>query len=136
MPIDERLQRAIEAIHFPAGWVHLGTIGKSGEPHVTPVMMAIIDGELIFSITGKQKKKNLERDPRVCVELAGAGNHAHVVIWGTMTLSDDTAAQILWDRLIVAAFGESGLEKRRRTLSPGATSLAVLTPTRWRIAGF
>ncbi len=39
--MDPKLRAAIEALHDPAGWVHLATIGHDGGPHVTPMMMGL-----------------------------------------------------------------------------------------------
>ena len=62
--MDPTLHAAIETLHDPASWVHLSTIDHDGGPHVTPMMMGLTDSHLLFSLTGKQKVRNLERDPR------------------------------------------------------------------------
>ena len=131
--MDPELLTALRTIHKPSEWVHLGTIGKGGEPHVAPVMMVIRDDVLLFSLTGKQKKRNLERDPRACASLARENVMSHVIVWGTMTLHHDDEAQQLWDWMITEAFGAQGLEKRRRPLSLEGTSLGIFRPTHHRI---
>lgn len=68
--MDSRLLSAINTLHAPAEWVHLATIGRDGGPHVTPMMMGLRDPFLLFSLTGKQKVRDLERDPRLCGHLA------------------------------------------------------------------
>jgi len=103
-------------VHAADGWVSLGTVGKGGWPHVTPVMMGVRDDCLLFSLTGKQKKRNIERDPRVCVSLSRSIDLAHVIVWGEMQLRHDAEAQGLWDDLISGAFGAEGLAARRRIL--------------------
>ena len=125
--MDQVLKDAIQAIHAPDGWVHLATVGPDGGPHVTPMMMGLHDVGLLFGITGKQKKRNVERDPRACVAISKPGELAHVMVWGTMELRHDSQAQTMWDGLIQGAFGEAGLAER--------TSLGVLTPIRHRIYG-
>ncbi len=130
-----RLAAAIRAIHAPDDWVHLATIGPDGGPHVTPMMMGIGPDGLLFSLTGKQKKRNLERDPRACVSIARPGALSHVIVWGTLALRHDAEAQQLWEDLIRGAFGEAGLAQRSRELSIEGTSLGVLTPKRQRIYG-
>ena len=57
--MDKKLIQAIKKIHEPDGWVHFSTIGPDGGPHVTPLMMGIHEEGLLFSFTGKQKKRNL-----------------------------------------------------------------------------
>jgi len=133
--MDRALVDAIRKIHPADGWVHLATVGPDGGPHVTPVMMGIGEEGLLFSVTGKQKKRNIERDPRVCVSMSVPEVYGHVVVWGAIVLRHDDAAQAIWEDLIRGAFGEAGLEQRRRRLSPEQTSLGVMTPTRHRIFG-
>ena len=134
-PMDPDLKQAIKAIHPVDGWVHLGTLGPDGGPHVSPMMMGVSGQHLIFSITGQQKKRNIERDARACVSLCQPGTMAHVIVWGVMELQHGPAAQTIWDRLIEEAFGDAALEQYRRTLSPEGTSLGVFTPQRFRIFG-
>ena len=131
--MNPELLQALLTMHSPNGWVSLGTVGKGGGPHVTPVMMGVNGDVLLFSLTGKQKKRNIERDQRVCVALSRTEDLAHVVVWGEMQLRHDAEAQTLWDGLIEGAFGAEGLAARRRTLSLEGTSLGVMTPRRYRI---
>ena len=57
--MEQVLRDAIAAVHAPDAWVHLATIGPDGEPHVTPMMMGLHQDGLLFSMTGKQKKRNI-----------------------------------------------------------------------------
>ncbi len=131
--MDAELKRALGLLHTRGGWVHLGTVGKDGWPHVTPVMMGIRDDLCLFSITGKQKKRNIERDPRVCVELSRPGDFFHIVMWGDMQIRNDAEAQELWGWLITDQFGDAGLEQRKRSLSLEGTSLGIFRPQRQRL---
>lgn len=133
--MEDILRKAIETLHAPADWVHLATVGPDGGPHVTPVMMGLQDPWLLFSLTGKQKVRNLERDPRACVSICRPGSMAHVIVWGRIELRVDPEAQLLWEGMITRAFGADGLDSRRRTLSLEGTCLGVLTPARHRIYG-
>ena len=133
--MDPKLLAAIRQLHQPADWVHLSTIGRDGGPHVTPMMMGVHDPWLLFSLTGKQKVRNMERDPRACVAISRPGSMAHVIVWGTMEIRRDAEAQELWNELIRGAFGEAGLGQRNRALSKEGTSLGLLTPRRHRIYG-
>jgi general stress protein 26 len=133
--MDARLFEAIRKVHDPAAWVHLATVGRDGGPHVTPMMMGVEQPWLLFSLTGKQKVRNLERDPRACVAISRPVSMAHVIVWGTIEIRWDAEAQAIWDRMIGSAFGEEGLAKRRRVLSPEGTSLGLMTPQRHRIYG-
>jgi PPOX class probable F420-dependent enzyme len=133
--MDATLLAAIEQLHDPAGWVHLATIGKDGGPHVTPMMMGLRAPYLLFSMTGKQKIRNLERDPRACVAISRPVTMAHVIVWGTIEIRRDAEAQQWWEEMIVRSFGPDGLGKRARQLSADGTSLGVMTPTHHRIYG-
>jgi len=134
--MDKTLREKLEKIHPVDGWVHLGTVGPGGAPHVTPVMMGIGDNELLFSLTGKQKKLNIKRDNRACISIAQPVTMAHVIVWGTMVLRHDAEAQVMWDNLISNAFGDAGLGQRSRAISWEGTSLGVFTPERYRLYGF
>lgn len=133
--MDPRLLRAIESLHAPAEWVHLATVGRGGGPHVTPMMMGLRDPYLLFSLTGKQKVRNLERDPRACVAISRPTTMAHVIVWGRIEIRVDDEAQRWWEEMITRAFGPDGLGKRARTLSRDATMLGLFTPERHRIYG-
>ena len=133
--VSPDLAAAIRAIHPPDGWVHLATVAPDGGPHVTPVMMGLHTDGLLFSLTGAQKKRNLQRDPRACVSISREASLAHVIVWGTIELRHDAEAQKLWDNLIISAFGENGFAQRARTLSMEGTSLGIMRPKRHRIYG-
>jgi len=133
--MDPGLHAALERLHDPAAWVHLSTIDHDGGPHVTPMMMGLTDTHLLFSLTGKQKVRNLERDPRACVAISKPVTMAHVIVWGTIEIRVDAAAQQLWEAMITRAFGPDGLGKRTRSLARDGTMLGLLTPQRHRIYG-
>ena len=133
--MDPKLHAALQSLHDPAAWVHLATNGHDGSPHVTPMMMGLTDQHLLFSLTGKQKVRNLERDPRACVAISRPVTMAHVIVWGTIEIRVDAEAQRLWDAMITRAFGADGLGKRTRALSRDGTMLGVMTPRRHRIYG-
>lgn len=133
--MDLKLLTAIESLHKPSDWVHLSTIGRDGAPHVTPMMMGLRAPHLLFSLTGKQKVRNLERDPRACVAISKPDVMAHVIVWGRIEIRVDDDAQTIWEEMITRAFGPDGLGKRSRRLSPDGTMLGVFTPERHRIYG-
>lgn len=133
--MDPTLHAAILELHDPAGWVHLSTIGPDGGPHVTPMMMGLTGEYLLFSLTGKQKVRNLERDPRACVAISKPVTMAHVIVWGTIEIRVDDEAQQLWETMITRAFGPAGLGQRSRKLSREGTMLGLLTPSHHRIYG-
>jgi PPOX class probable F420-dependent enzyme len=56
-------------------FAHLGTIMPDGQPQVTPVWCDY-DGEhiIVNSARGRQKDRNMERDPRVSLEISDPDN--------------------------------------------------------------
>ena len=128
--MDEKLIEAIKKIHEPDGWVHFSSIGPDGGPHVTPLMMGIHEEGLLFSFTGKQKKRNLERDPRACVSISKPVTFGHVIVWGSVEIRHDEKAQEMWNEMIRTAFGEERFKQiYRRKLSIEQTSLGILSPS-------
>jgi PPOX class probable F420-dependent enzyme len=71
MPLNDRVLELARAKSFPT----VTTIGPDGTPHSQPLWIDT-DGEhlLINTETGRQKFKNLERDPRVTVTLLDPDN--------------------------------------------------------------
>ncbi|GAB2753750.1 PPOX class F420-dependent oxidoreductase [Salinifilum aidingensis] len=57
------------------GFVHVATLGPGGEPQSTPVWYDT-DGEFIkiSQTTGRQKYRNLQRDPRVALSVTDPDN--------------------------------------------------------------
>jgi PPOX class probable F420-dependent enzyme len=133
--LDERLVWALERLSAPGRWATLATLGSDGWPHATPVLAGVVDTSLVASVTGRQKQRNLARDPRAALVFAIDGSMAHVVVWGRMALRDDEAATEQWRSLLRAGLGEEGLAEWDRPLGAGGTLLGVMEPTRWRIFG-
>ena len=82
MPLDDRTLELARAKTFPA----VATIGPDGTPHTQPLWVDT-DGEhlLINTETGRQKFKNLQRDPRVTVTLLDPENpYSYVEVRGRM----------------------------------------------------
>ena len=54
---------------------HVATIGPDGEPQNNPVWFGTRDGRILFSqTTARQKKRNVERDPRIALSIVDADN--------------------------------------------------------------
>lgn len=132
--LDPQLSAALDVmLANPAHWVHGATIGPDGGPHATPLLLGRDDDHLYLSLTGKQKRENLKRDPRICLSIARDEDTAHVVVWGTVTLRHDEWAQDRWEHVIRQLFGPDKLEAMRKPLSEEGTVLGVVDPQRWRI---
>jgi len=54
---------------------HVATIGPGGEPQSNPVWFGTQDGHILFSqTTGRQKYRNLQRDPRIALSIVDPTN--------------------------------------------------------------
>ena len=54
---------------------HVATIGPDGEPQNNPVWFGTADGNILFSqTTGRQKYRNVQRDPRIALSIVDAEN--------------------------------------------------------------
>lgn len=135
MALDPMLVTALDALVTPGHWAHLATVGADGGPHNTPVALAYDGDALYLSVTGKQKIKNIQRDPRVCIALSRDGNLGHVTIWGTCKLKIGADAQTRWEWLICKTMGDDAGPYLKRKLSLEGTQLGIITPSKFRIYG-
>jgi PPOX class probable F420-dependent enzyme len=78
------------ALEFAASRRHavLTTVRRDGRPQLSNVMYAAVDSELWISITdSRAKTKNLRRDPRAALYVAGDDFWNYVVLDGAVTLT-------------------------------------------------
>jgi PPOX class probable F420-dependent enzyme len=83
---DRRLREEVLA------W--LVTVRADGQPQPSPVWF-LWDGEsfLVYSQAGRQKVRNIERNPLVSLHLDGDGRGGDIVtVWGEARVSDDPPA--------------------------------------------
>ena len=80
---------------------HVGTIRKDGTPQVTPVWIDIEDGTPLFNTAvGRVKYKNIQRDPRVTIEVQNHENpYECVMVTGTAELQEGEEAERHIDKL-------------------------------------
>ncbi|HEU5004109.1 MAG TPA: PPOX class F420-dependent oxidoreductase [Actinomycetota bacterium] len=83
------------------GFAHIATVGPKGEPQTTPVWFTWDGSQLMFSNTkGRQKFRNLSRDPRVAVSILDPDNpYRYLEIRGTATIEDDS------DKVLIQELG-------------------------------
>jgi len=79
---------------------HIITLNRDGTPHVTLVWMEARDGTVSFNTArGRQKARNLARDPRIVVSVQDTENpRQYAVFTGTARLIDEGAIEQI-DRL-------------------------------------
>lgn len=75
---------------------HLATIGPSGFPHNSPVWLDHEDGKhvLINTLEGRQKERNLRRDPRAMISVIDPEDpYRYLAVRGSATLEVDGATE-------------------------------------------
>lgn len=89
MPLTPAQRRFLEAKHFAV----LGTVDRSGSPHLT-IMWYLLDGEEILFNTkaGRAKHSNLARDPRASLLVYGDDGYRYIRIDGRVRAVTDAAA--------------------------------------------
>jgi PPOX class probable F420-dependent enzyme len=82
-------------------FAHLGTVMPDGTPQITPVWVDYDDGDvLVNTVRGRQKERNLSRNPRVglCV-LDPRDPYRYVSIRGAVAKLTETGAEAHIDEL-------------------------------------
>lgn len=94
-------------------WLH--TTSPAGEPQVTPVWGALVDGHLYhYSLRRTIKARNLRRDPRVAVHLESGADV--VIVYGTLA---DVGRPMEADD-VVLAFARKYDQPQEQPFLPGA----------------
>jgi PPOX class probable F420-dependent enzyme len=84
------LDDEIKAILRGPNFAHIGTVNPDGTPQVNPVWVDVEGDRPVFNtVVGRQKERNLRRDPRVTLELLDPDNpYGYVEIRGTVELTE------------------------------------------------
>nr|WP_246422185.1 pyridoxamine 5'-phosphate oxidase family protein [Nocardiopsis mwathae] len=73
--------------------VQVATVGRHGEPHLSTLFYAMVDGRLAFwTYAASQKAVNLRRDPRLTCLVEDGEDYAElrgVALYGTAEVSED-----------------------------------------------
>ncbi|MEU1665061.1 PPOX class F420-dependent oxidoreductase [Streptomyces sparsogenes] len=91
--LSDELKRILDTPIF----VTVGTIQADGSPQLSPVWVKRDGDELLISTTmGRQKQKNLDRDPRVSVVVQPAdAPYTYAEIRGTATYTTEGANELI-----------------------------------------
>ncbi|OMI33199.1 PPOX class F420-dependent oxidoreductase [Streptomyces sparsogenes] len=91
--LSDELKRILDTPVF----VTVGTIQADGSPQLSPVWVKRDGDELLISTTmGRQKQKNLDRDPRVSVVVQPAdAPYTYAEIRGTATYTTEGANELI-----------------------------------------
>ena len=132
----EMSEDAIEAFLEAPRFAVVGTNRRDGPPQLTPVWYLYQQGNVYLEMFEKSAKhRNLRRDPRVGLCIAGVHPDARaVMLYGTAELFPQGSAwvdDIRWR--LVRRYYENDEEARSymyRAASGGRRALAVVTPER------
>jgi PPOX class probable F420-dependent enzyme len=103
---------------------HLGTVNGDGSVQVSPVWVHIEDGRPVFNTAeGRVKWRNIERDPRVTLEVIDSSGYRSVEIRGRAVMTREGAREHA-DELALKYTGEpfdsfeDGVERVKVTIEP------------------
>ena len=103
---------------------HLGTVNRDGSVQVSPVWVHIEDGRPVFNTAeGRVKWRNIERDPRVTLEVIDSSGYRSVEIRGRAVMTREGARENA-DELAIKYTGEpfdnfeEGVERVKVTIEP------------------
>jgi PPOX class probable F420-dependent enzyme len=87
--LDDDVKKILRSPQFG----HVGTINPDGTPQVNPVWVDVEGDRAVFNtVVGRQKERNLRRDPRVTLELLDPETpYRYVEIRGTADLTEEGA---------------------------------------------
>ena len=115
----------VEILHGPYTGV-LTTLFADGSPQSTPLWFLLEGDDILFSTTaGKQKLRNIARDPRATFAVYNPTNDmSYVEVRGTIVVTDDPTANTR-DRIVQkhgyadgSAFDAPGTQRLTLRLSP------------------
>lgn len=125
---------AIDLLNHPKAHATVVTVNRDGAPQATLVWVEALDGTVSFNTTaGRQKARNLQRDPRVVVSVQNPENpREYAVFEGTATITEDGADDQI-DRLAKKYLGEDKYpwrkpEEQRVRVDVDVTSVKGMGP--------
>jgi PPOX class probable F420-dependent enzyme len=101
------LPESVKALLDAPTFVTVTTVGKDGSPHSTVLWIKRDGDDVLFStVRGRQKTRNMERDPRVSVcGYDPANPYSYFTVSGTVTL-DETGGDDLINELSMKYQGQ------------------------------
>jgi PPOX class probable F420-dependent enzyme len=96
-----RISEGVRKLFEEANFGHLATLMPDGSPQVTAVWVDF-DGRhiLVNTAEGRQKPRNIRRDPRVAIEVISQKNpYAHALVRGRVVEVTNDGAEEHIDRL-------------------------------------
>ena len=133
-----------------AALAHFGTIGADGAPYVVPNLFVYAAGEIQLHTTAAAGhfKRNVEANPRICVETAEMGqvfpygrfecdtsaSYASVIAVGTIRIEPDTAEKSRFFDRFLAKYADPGWA-RPKSFYPRLDEVTVYRIALERITG-
>ncbi|WP_030569133.1 PPOX class F420-dependent oxidoreductase [Streptomyces aureocirculatus] len=110
-------------------FIVVGTVQPDGSPQLSPVWVKRDGNDVVFSTTvGRQKEKNLRRDPRVTVLLQPFdAPYTYAEIRGTATISSEGGQELI-DELSLKYTGQRYAEFNPRSGEDGPRVVVRVTP--------
>lgn len=109
-------QAAIDLLNHPGAHATVVTLNRDGSPQTTLVWVEAVDGVVSFNTaSGRQKPRNLERDPRMTVSVQNPENpREYAVFEGTARVTEAGADEQI-DRLAQKYLGQDKYPWRQPT---------------------
>lgn len=112
---------------------HLATLRPDGSPHVTPLCIGFEDDAFVMAVTGPQKLRNLERDPRVAFSVTHDQRPGEwlAVEGNAELLYEGDRLHDVRERILARYYGaETARARRDVPFGPGVRALVRITPSR------
>jgi PPOX class probable F420-dependent enzyme len=127
--MSAELTAAVSSILDAPEFATLATLQPDGQPQLSVVWLARDGDDLLMStVKGRQKHRNLERDPRATVLVYPKANpYSYVEVRGTATMTEEGGRELI-DRLNLEYTGGD-----RYTMDDGSDNVRVvirLTPSK------
>jgi PPOX class probable F420-dependent enzyme len=127
--MSAELTAAVSSILDAPEFATLATLQPDGQPQLSVVWLARDGDDLLMStVKGRQKHRNLERDPRATVLVYPKANpYSYVEVRGTVTMTEEGGRELI-DRLNLQYTGGD-----RYTMDDGSDNVRVvirLTPSK------
>ena len=108
MEVSLQLPESAIALLRTTALAHVATVNRDGSPQLTLVWVDVEDGDLVFNTAfGRQKTRNLERDPRIAVSLQNPDYpRQYLAVHGRATLIRE-GAEALINRLSMKYTGSA-----------------------------
>jgi len=89
-------------------FAHIATLGPDGAPQTSPVWVDVDGNDVLFnSAEGRQKVRNLDRDPRVALSVHDSGNpYRYIEIRGKVVEKTHEGADAHIDKMAQKYLGE------------------------------